>query len=88
VAKRKTISVVAEQITGLLTLSQVTGIQAWSLLLSLKKDVKTGIINIQHLPLSHFHFYVWSQEFHHHVHLDNMLVLNKACRQPKDDPSL
>jgi hypothetical protein len=22
------------------------------------------------------------------VHLDNMLVLNKACRQPKDDPSL
>jgi hypothetical protein len=89
-SKRNNISVVAEQITGLLKLLQLTGIHEWSFLLNLHRNVPTDWCSKkeQYLPLSHFHFYVWYQEFHPHVHLDDKLVLNKECRQPKDDPSL
>jgi hypothetical protein len=88
VSKRNTTSVVAEQITGLLTLLQLTWIQVRLFLLNLHKDAKTGALKRQCLLLSHFHLYVRYQEFHHHVHLENKQVLNKVCHQPKDDPSL
>ena len=72
-----------------LNLLQLTGIQVRLFLLNLHRDAPTEWCSKkrQYLQLSHFHLYVRYQEFRH-VRLDNKPVLNKVCRQPKDDPSL